>query len=100
MISFHTIEQEEKKFSGSNSLRNNNNQFQTKEWFQKTSKTQQQADLSQSSIPQSKNPKEMGMQISSFCNVDYSKYKSNQDILDKILTMPSCKKALHMFDYI
>ena len=26
--------------------------------------------------------------------------KTLKQILDKILTMPSCKKALHMFDYI
>ena len=31
---------------------------------------------------------------------DHWKDEMDQDILDKILTMPSCKKALHMFDYI
>ena len=50
----------------------------------KASKTQHKADLSQSSVPRNTKQKEIGMQTTSFCNVDYSKYKSNEVVLDKI----------------
>ena len=46
----------------------------------KASKTQHKADLSQSSVPQ----KESGMHTTSFCNVDYLKYESKENVLDKI----------------